>query len=177
MELRQELADSKGIYLVLVSSESYFKTNSDILKIFCNERGMFSIYITLGKSYDVLMRQYTIDGVDTSKLFFIDAVSKKTERPKNTIFIKSPSSLTEISITISQLVSIVPSDKTFLYLDSLSTLALYNEPDMVIKFMHFLIARMREWQIAGIIIALDAEESRSSSVQLSQFCDKMIKVA
>src|SRR3989338_139263 len=175
MDLLQEFDKKDITYLVIVSPEYYFKTNSEILRIFCNTSHMFGIYVTLGKPYDVLMRQFYAEGIDVSKLFFIDAVSKKEEKPNNAIFVNGPSSLTELSISISQVIQMAPKENTFLFFDSISTLLLYNNADIIIKFIHFLTAKLSEWKLAGIFISLDIGEDKRVIIQISQFCGKMIK--
>lgn len=172
-----ELKQKNIIELVLVSATKYSDISIEILKPLV-KRKISGIYLALNKPYDTLIENFK-GKLDTEKLFFIDAVSRtagsKTERKENALFVNAPTSLTEISIAMEQILQITTEDK-FLYLDSVSTLLTYNNEATTIKFIHFLINKLRASHAIGIFIVLREKAAEHVVSELAQFCDRVIEV-
>ena len=169
--------NERGICLFCSQSESYHKVNGIILKELTNKYKFTGIYVTLNKEHSFLEKNLKKGGTDVSKLYFIDGTSKNNEKnnTNNCTFISSPQSLTELSLAIS---AVTESGKfAFLFLDSISTLLVYNDLKTVEKFTNYLINKIRNLKIVGIIITLDDEgESKKLNTIISQFCDAYIKL-
>ena len=180
--LKKEFKDIGDKFLVLVipSAVKYQNTLTDILKILVNERGMRGIYITVNKSYPRLKALFMKEGIDTGRLFFVDAVSKgiynNLEKADDCLFISDPGSLTEFSIGISNAVGKLDNENVFLFMDSLSSLLLYNSASKISKFMHALSAEIHLWDICGVIISIDKELEDDRINTFSGFCDKTIRL-
>ena len=171
----------KFIGLVVVSSSKYAATNIDLLKGFCNRMRMGGVFITANRPYNTLANDLKSRHIDIENLFFIDTVTKGVaavpDRAEKCLYINSPRNLTEISIALEQIIVEIPTKEKFLYLDSVSTLLSYNDQDTVIKFVHFLVTKMREiWKMYGILIVLEKETDERIISQLAQFCDKVVEV-
>lgn len=181
VDFKKELKDleENPIISFLVAEDKYNETNISILKILINEFKMPGVYITVNKPYKSVAGTLKNNGIDTSKIFFIDTVTKlaKGEEPRteNCLFMESPESLTDLSIALGEAVNSIPGDK-FIFLDTLSTLLIYNEAGTVTKFAHFLTSRMRAWSVKGIIISLIKETKPELQAELAQFCDKIVDV-
>ena len=113
-------------------------------------------------------------------VIFIDAVTKtaggRTNKTKSCLFIGSPENLSDISMAMDQAVRAVPKEEKFLFFDSLNTLLIYNSPQVVAKFIHFLSGKMRVWKVKGIIITLEKETNKELINELSQFCDVVLEL-
>mgnify|MGYP001605979500 CR=1 FL=1 len=165
------------IVLVTTSSTKYAATNIEILKYYLNDLNSYGIYVTVNTPSAILLKSLVQKGVNTENLFVIDAItpgSSEMQRSGNVVFVGSPSALTDISISADSAVKSIAKKDKFLFLDSISTLVLYNESESVTKFAHFLINKMKEWGISGAIISLEKETDEKMLSQLSQFCDKVI---
>jgi len=117
------------------------------------------------------------NNIKSDNIFYIDTLSEmvgaKNCAEDKCLLISSPHSLTEISIALDKAVKSVKEEK-FVFLDSVSTLLIYNHMHTVTKFIHFLSGKIRNWGIEGILISVE-KESRSELVNsLSQFVDKVI---
>ena len=163
------------VVLVTVKAKDYQKTNMDIIKHLTEEENVPGVYVTLSKPYETVEKQFRKEGIDTELILFIDTVTntggselKKTDK---CLFIGSPEKLSDISIAMDQAVHSLPSQQKFVFFDSLSVLLLYNEPETVAKFIHFLATKMRSWKVKGIIISLEKEKDKDLIDELSQFCD------
>lgn len=181
VDLKKELVNlpDKYIILVIVSAMRYVETNVNLLKIFCNEKNLSGIYITVNRPYENISSLLDTNKVNTSNLFFIDAITKTiniaSRRTEHCLYISSAESLTELSIAVSEAVKVIHGEK-FLFLDSLSTLLMYNSSGTITKFAHFLTTKIREWGIKGVLVSLEKETDEKLISQLTQFVDKVIVV-
>jgi len=176
-----EVQENAGnVLLYLVSAESYAKTNTQIIKNLVQEKGLKGIYITINRPYQNLIEMFSRKGIDTDKIFFIDAITKVTGGKevdvKNCVFLDSPTNLTDIAIAMRQAVNFMEGEK-FIFVDAISTLLIYNNDQSVIKFAHFIIGRIRDWKAEGIIISILKDMDEKLKSQLTEFCDSKIEVS
>lgn len=174
------LMEKGNVTLILTSAESYMKTIIDALKTLVNKNKYSCVYITINKPYMTLLNILKKNGIDTEKIFFIDLISKMTRtentEAKNCLFINSPDSLTELSIAITESTKNISGKNKFIFLDSLSTMLIYNQTGTVTRFAHFLIGKMKTESVEMIIISLEKEMDPILVSQISTFVDKVIKV-
>ena len=167
------------IILLIISVQKYLETSMKILKHYCNNEKSSCVYVSVNHTYNTLMNLMKKNKINTDKLFVIDAItphSAQTKDVSNAIFTGNPRGLTDISISASSAIKNLPNGERMLFFDSLSTLLIYNDSGSVTKFVHFLINRMKEWNISGVIISLEDEIDKKLSSQLSQFVDKVIEI-
>lgn len=174
-ELRSKLKDLKEyVALATVEAKDYQKTNMEIIKHLTEEQNIPGVYVTLNRPYETMENTLKKVGIDTRMIIFIDAITKiaggNILKKRNCLFIGSPERLSDISIAMDQAVRALPHEK-FVFFDSLSILLLYNHPNTVAKFIHFLSGKMRVWHVRGIIISLRKKEDEGLIKELLQFCD------
>jgi len=167
------------ITLIMVSAENYLTTNLHTLKYLCNTKDLLGIYITINRPYESISRLLQTRGINVDKLFFIDCITVPVSgvpiRTDRCLFI-SPCDLTDLAVSVDEWISIMPKKKKFLFMDSLSTLLFYNSAGTIAKFSHFLTARMRLWNLTGIFMSLENENNPHFLDEISQFCDKVIRI-
>lgn len=179
-KLKTELKslDQNYIALVLAEAKVYQETNIALLQYMIDEKNIPGVYVTINKPYNTMKRILENEGINTDMIIFIDAISKSAggtiEKAENCLFIGSPENLTDISVALTEATQAIPSDKKFVFFDSLSTLLLYNNMGTVARFTHFLTGKMRAWGVEGILISVEKESDEVLLSQLSQFCDKVI---
>lgn len=167
------------VALAKVSPEKYQEINLKIIEYLVEENNTPGVYVTLNSPYKNIEADLKKLGVDTRLIIFIDAVTKRggvIKKEKGCLYIGNPENLSDISIAIDQAVRALPSKKRFLFFDSLSTLLLYNNPQSVAKFIHFLSGRMRVWKVNGIIVSLRKKSDQELIDELMQFCDTQIDI-
>jgi len=179
------------VVLFIASPKKYMKVNLQILKITTKENKFSGIYITVNRPFSTLMDIMEKHGIDTEKIFFIDCITKmipapkgislvpqkKFEVKKNCIFIPSPARLTEIGLALSEALAGMKNPKNkFLYLDSLSTLSIYNDLTTIAKFVHFLTTRVRLFGVVGLIMCVEKKMDDKLFNILSEVCDITIEV-
>jgi hypothetical protein len=166
------------IILLNVSAENYLHINLESLKLLLNELDYGGIMVDLNRPYGSILPLIEEHKVDTSDLHFIDAISKnvgaKLLDNGRVSYLDSPNSLTDISLEIEQKTPEIKSEKKFLFLDSLTTLSLYNSVATTAKFSHFLASKMRVLGLGGILISLEKKTHPELFETLAQVCDKII---
>ena len=170
----------KGIVLVVTKSEDYTKANADIIYSIIKSKNRYCVYLSLNKPSFTLLENFAEAGLDTKKIFIIDCVTslagEDVERAGNVVFVESPSNLTEIGTVLDGAIKSIPIKGSFLFLDSLSTMLLYNAAKTVATFVHFLSLKIRYYKMAGVIISLQNQESSQIISQISEFCDMRITI-
>ena len=174
----KSIGNKKGIYLFISSPSQYNLVNSFILKYFTKSAKMLGIYVTLNKGVKPVERSLRDAGCDTSLLYFIDGITmtqNKDAKAANCTFIPSPEALTELSLAIKTAIDTKGFD--FLYFDSVNTLLIYNEFKTSEKFVHFIIAKLREGDVGGIIFSLEDASASKIIPSIMQFCDESYDVS
>ncbi|MBI2659512.1 hypothetical protein HYX05_05435, partial [Candidatus Woesearchaeota archaeon] len=174
--LKREVKSLKDyLILVTVDAKSYQKTAADIVKSLVND-GAPGVYVTLNKPYDIMQRILENSGIDTRLIIFIDAASRTdSKKIGNCLYVGSAEKLSDMSVAMDQAVKAFHGEK-FLVFDSLNTLAIFNKPATVARFVQFLTAKMREWKVKGIIITLEKETDPALLDELTQFSDARIDI-
>jgi KaiC/GvpD/RAD55 family RecA-like ATPase len=167
------------VVLILVDVINYVKVNLEILKYLLNKKRIPGIYITINRPYENMIKTLKKNGIDVKKLFFIDCITQTVggnpEKKEGVLFVASPQSLTDIGIALSEALESIKAPDKFLFLDSLSTLLIYNNSGTIAKFSHFIASKMRLKGFKGIFISIEKETDATLIRILSQFCDKTIK--
>jgi hypothetical protein len=181
-KIRDELSTlpENFIILFLTEAEKYNELNNFILKYLLLNKKMGGIYITVNKTSDIIKENMNRMGINTDGIFFIDcakgAISKKRGHPEGSLFVSSPENLTDIGLILTENVKSRNVANTFLLLDSVSTLLLFNSVKSVVKFSHFLVNMMREHKLNGVILAMEKETDEFLRRNLYVFSDKVIEV-
>ncbi len=173
VKLANELKNQKNVYFINSQNP---KSNEQLLSILLNSQKLRGIYVTLNKGCLDIADTLKKNKVDISKVYFIDAISRNAGAKKIDVsctYVSSPQALTELSLAIMTLVESKKFD--FLYLDSLSTLLVYNDSHTTEQFIHYVIGKLKAHQIGMLVISLkgDPESARLFPI-LSQFADGSI---
>lgn len=175
-----ELKDMElpGIILALTTAKDYNQTNIDFLKYLIYTKNEPGVYLTYNKPYSTMKHILNQEKIDPRMIIFIDAITlpsggiaTDTER---CLYLSDLRNLSDLAVFIDEALNAVPTNKKFLFLDSLSTLILYNNSGSVAKFIHFLTGKLRSWNLDGVFLSLELESDSEFLEQLSLFCDKKI---
>jgi len=179
LELVKKKLDSSDTFIILTSPRvpEYKSVGLDILKYFVNEKKSPVIYICIDKPISSIMRVLEKDNVDSNIIVFIDAVTVMSgTEPKGNhcLYIKSPENLTDMSIALSEAISSLPRDKTCIIVDSLSTLLVYNNLNTVVKFVHILTAKIKQYGAKGVAISTKKGHDDDFVSQIFKFFDDSV---
>lgn len=163
------------VALAVFQSSNYQKYVLMILDYFVNEKKIPGVYVSVNKPYVVIKKSFDKSKIKDDAIIFIDAITQlsgaEMEKTKKCIYLDNPESLTDFGISITEAITALELKEKFIFFDSVDTLLIYNKQEAVLKFMHFLIGRIRQWNVKGIIVTVEKTEMIP---QLSEFCDKVI---
>lgn len=107
-------------------------------------KGYQGVYVTFEKNYDDVVKEFSSNGVDLNALYFIDGISNLygmgQAKNDHVDYVKGPLALSDLSDKIKNSLASLKSEKTFIYLDSLTSLMLYNPVVRLIEFLHSINA-------------------------------------
>lgn len=168
-----------SIVLIKVPSDKLAETNVSILKYYISKKNYGVVYITVNKPFSELLEKFEQEGIDTKKIFIIDAVTPRKlangTRAENAVFIGSPKELTNISITTTSTIKNLKTAKVLIF-DSVSTLLFYNNFETVKDFIHFISDKMKELKITFAMICIKDMTDEAVITQLSSFADDVIEI-
>jgi len=174
LKIRNSLADFSESATCFVSSgiESYTRNSLAMLEHLINERGMRCVYVAVNRPSTSLAEVYRREDIDTEAITFIDCSTVEIGQPGITVV--SPENLTDISMAIARHAERHPS-KGFVYFDTVSALYIYHPSNMVERFIHNLIPRLKAVPIGLIMVIIEEEVEQRVRAVLTAFSD--IKIA
>jgi len=182
--LRKGLSDRGEAFtaLLIVDSTEYLKTSIAVL----NEETRFGasgIYVTLNRPYVSLINILKKNKCRTDGVVFIDCITKtagQNGKAKDVVYVRSPQALTELSVAISRAAKELNRNNDapdkFLILDALTTLAVYNPPNTVSRFLHSLTNTTRILKLNCVLLSTETIDSGLSD-HLEQLVDKTIDLS
>jgi hypothetical protein len=179
-ELEKQLEDLPENFIVgvVMPSDSYEDATMHLLSFLVNRKKASGAYLTVSKPYNHVKGLLNNKNIKTDNIHFIDCITKslgvKPTEEKNCVFVDSPSHLTDISVALHEFFTSSGDKNRFMYIDSLSTLSIHNNPDAILKFVHYLTGKMRVFGFNGMMLSLHEKSDQKLISQLSQFCDKVI---
>lgn len=137
------------------------------------------IYLSVNKPYSAVIDLMQKNKILTTNLLVIDGITPVgfgMKKIDNCIFLGSPRALTTISLVINSAFEKINQKNTLLFLDSLNTLCLYNHNEGVLRFMHSLANKIKDYGASGIILTLEKGTDEKVISQVSQFCDRVVEI-
>jgi len=165
------------VALAVVDANKYQQTNTKIIAEL-TKQNIPGVYVTLNRPYENVKEMLKKQKIDLDKVIFIDGVTKtaggEITKRADCLYIGGPKSLSDISIAMDQAIMGIPKKDKFLFFDSLSTLLVFNDASIVLKFVHFLAGKMRIWKVRGIIISLRRTKDKELIELLKENCDVVL---
>ena len=170
-----------SILLIGTNSGKYFNRVASILKDAINQKGMNCIYVTFNRPYKVLIKMFKKEGVDVSKIFFVDTVTRLSEDvdlEEGCCFVDSPKDLTTISLHIRTVLEMNPSQKKFILIDSVSNLMNFVPINSAINFLQIITNKLRLIEVGGSIMMFVEKGQRPSELKnFRRLVDKQVVMA
>jgi len=166
-------ADNSGIQLCLIKAEKYNEGLQEILK---NAAGgnTHIIYVSVNKpctSIGALLQKFNIPD---ERSIIIDLASKPgAEKKRNCVHLASQKNLTELSLAISQSIYNFEGKEILLIFDSLSTLLIFNDKNVVLRFIHFIVNKLRSNNVSARLFSLDSADDVAFSDKVAPVVDEV----
>jgi hypothetical protein len=178
-KLEKELRDTPSDHIVFLetSSDKFLEVSLAAIKLLANKNDS-GIIVSANRPYKNLIDFYKKNDIDVSKMFILDCISKNqfgTYNGGNVVFLENVSALTDISLHLDERIKIMNGNK-FLFIDSITTMLIHNEPHIFARFVHSVLTKMRLYGTGGLIISLEDRTNREVKAEIAQLCDKVIKI-
>ncbi|UCB59140.1 MAG: hypothetical protein JSV67_02235 [Thermoplasmatales archaeon] len=178
-KLEEEYNGIPDDYIVFLETraENSFEVSTALVKYLSN-RNDRGIVVSANRPYANLVNVYMENGIDVSRMFILDCLSKSqhAEKPaENVVFIENLSALTDISLSLDENMNNM-SGRKFIFFDSLTTMLIHNKPYVLARFIHNIFTKMRLKGVGGALISLQDNSNRDIRAEIAQLCDKVIKI-
>jgi len=173
MDLKKEVVDNQ-IVVVLIPNEQFSAKLMEIVDVMAKNFKKVC-YISMNKPYDTIIKTLEKNNVDPKKFYFIDCITRTVRKPEavdHCKFVTSPRALTELSITMTEVLKKQKVDS--LIFDSLSTLLVYESLMAVTKFAHTIIAQIRVSNSHGVFTSLKEDVNPALVKDLNMFADRVL---
>jgi len=139
-----------------------------------SERFGTGLYVTLNKPSAVLQGAFEKGGLARGSLVYLDSITNTTERRTESCqYMGRMRELTDLGIAMAKMISEV--QVKFVFVDSVSTLLIYNDPKSVARFCHAVTERLRSLNLPAALLLVEMVEGDEVAAQLAQFCDAFVK--
>lgn len=177
MDIFEEIGktDESRSFLVVTPTEKLQGTIFDILRYLLNE-GSNGIYVTISKPYKILERVLSDSDINVDNLQFVDCISRTTidlKRERNALYVTNRGDVSSLGIAITQCIRSEP-NKSFLLIDAIETLLIYNKIEIIAVFIQSLIKKASENGLKMVILT-SGKDTRLLN-RISLFFDKIIEV-
>ena len=165
-----------SIILLETNAEDSFETSMASIKLLSDKHDN-GIVLSASRPYVNLVNNYKKNDIDTNKMFILDCISKKYDGDKksdNVMFLENVSALTDISLSLSDCMQTIDGKK-FIIIDSINTMLIHNKPHIFSRFIHGILTKMRLNGVGGLLILGD-KTNKEVKAEITQLCDKVIKV-
>ncbi len=167
------------VSLIVPNAQKFQTSAAEILGLLLKGKTP-GIYVTLNKPYDVILRSVNKFKIDARLVIFIDGITNRTMNQKakiqNCLFIGSPEKLSDLFVALDQAVAAIPMNDKFIIFDSVNTLSLFNAENIVARFIHQLVGKMRAWKVKGIVFSLQKDSDKVLLDELTPFCDLRLDI-
>lgn len=178
-KLKKELGNLPEGWIVLV--ETNVETISDAglaLTKLLIDKSYSGIIISASRPCNNLLELYKNKKINADKIFVIDCVCQGQGIKKSTsgvLHLDSVSSLTDISIALDNALQ-KKTGKTFVFVDSILSMLIHNDPHTFAKFIHGILTKIRINKANGLLISVENETNKEVRAEIAQLCDKVIHV-
>jgi hypothetical protein len=171
--------DDKRIILALSPSRTYRDNTLQMIKEI-QKGNMRIIVICVNQPAAFLMDFYRRNGIDTGRVFFIDAITQYAtgavaECPDNCKFVSKPNDLTAMGMAVTTILKKFEQEKAVIFLDSVNAMLIHSSSADLSKFIHFVISKLRIMNIAGILLAVEKGLDPILLSQLTTFADDLVE--
>ncbi|MBI5871528.1 hypothetical protein HZB88_00385 [archaeon] len=140
--------------LLLVNAEEYSDVVLGVIENFIVEKKLSGIYLTSNKQSSILLKMFQkkFKNFDDKKIFFLDCVTKELKKQGIERAVEcTPQNLIDLNISINQALEVLETGSFFI-LDSISTLAIYNDERVLKKFVKTVVEKCYARKVNGIFL-------------------------
>jgi KaiC/GvpD/RAD55 family RecA-like ATPase len=140
---------------------------------------MSGVYISASRGAAEVIQGFEAIGVDVSHIQFIDLVSSgilggTTVPYSNVHFVDSPIMLESVLLRTLYILKTTNYGRNFIFLDSVNSLAIYNEDRMLAEYLHTFINTFRQQEVLTVILNVPDQTPPLVLSNLDLYCTDLI---
>ena len=140
---------------------------------------MSGVYISASRGAAEVIKGFEAIGVDVSHIQFIDLVSSgilggTTVPYSNIHFVDSPIMLESVLLRTLYILKTTDNERNFIFLDSVNSLAIYNEDRMLAEYLHTFINTFRQQEVLTVILNVPDQTPPLVLSNLDLYCTDLI---
>ena len=140
---------------------------------------MSGVYISASRGAAEVIQGFEAIGVDVSHIQFIDLVSSgilggTTVPYSNVHFVDSPIMLESVLLRTLYILKTTDYERNFIFLDSVNSLAIYNEDRMLAEYLHTFINTFRQQEVLTVILNVPDQTPPLVLSNLDLYCTDLI---
>lgn len=161
--LKQAVENNRegSIILLETPADEYTETNTSSIG-FLLDQGYEGVYMSFQRPFKNLYMNFIRNGIDVNKLFIIDCASALNDQPNENnprcVCISNESEVDNMIQAIYNSVSNLRCKKRFVFVDSLSTMALHEPLAETIRFSEALIRRLKNKEYEDVKLLFNVAE-------------------
>lgn len=173
-----EVALNSAIQVRCGNSNAFMVTASTMVPLM-QMFDMGGVYISGSRSALEMIEAFETIGIDVSRIQFIDLVSSGilggTDVDRTNIhFVDSPIMLESILLRTLYLLRTTSLERNFVILDSVNSLAIYNEDRMLAEYLHTFINTFRQREVLSVILNVPDQTPPLVLSNLDLYCTDLI---
>ena len=173
---------NRVVLFQIAVEEDYLKLISRFLLLNTNSKGVYVSANRSAKDLTEKIRKHNFDldaKLKTGQICIVDLVSRTVgaQEIEGAVYVSSPSELSATQMAIEGVINKAKTEpeNTWLVIDSLPSLLIFNGAGALLNFLHFLIGRLRVLGYTGVIFTVEGSLSTRVFSTVAQLCDKVIK--
>ncbi|MCS5532702.1 MAG: hypothetical protein NZ736_00405 [Candidatus Poseidoniaceae archaeon] len=173
-----EVALNSAVQVRCGNSNAFMVTASTMIPLM-QMFEMGGVYISGSRSAMEMIEAFETIGIDVSHIQFIDLVSSGvlggTDVDRTNIhFIDSPIMLESVLLRTLYLLRTTSLERNFVILDSVNSLAIYNEDRMLAEYLHTFINTFRQREVLSVILNVPDQTPPLVLSNLDLYCTDLI---
>ena len=185
LELDQGIADqltevalNSAVQVRCGNSNAFMVTASTMIPLL-QMFEMSGVYISASRGAAEVIEGFEAIGVDVSHIQFIDLVSSgilggTTVPYSNVHFVDSPIMLESVLLRTLYILKTTNHERNFIFLDSVNSLAIYNEDRMLAEYLHTFINTFRQQEVLTVILNVTDQTPPLVLSNLDLYCTDLI---
>ena len=157
-----EQVNNGSVILLKIPADEYLNSNIESVKFFL-ENGFEGVYFSFQRPFKNLSSFFEQQGVNMNKLFVIDgatAFCRETgENNPRCVQISKNFKIEDMIKKVCSSLSKIESKKRFVFVDSLTTMALYEPRSETMRFPEYLISQARKKEFRDVIFVFNVADN------------------
>ena len=173
-----EVSLNSAVQVRCGNSNSFMVTASTMIPLL-QMFEMSGVCISASRGAAEVIQGFEAIGVDVSHIQFIDLVSSgilggTTVPYSNVHFVDSPIMLESVLLRTLYILKTTDHERNFIFLDSVNSLAIYNEDRMLAEYLHTFINTFRQQEVLTVILNVPDQTPPLVLSNLDLYCTDLI---